>query len=79
MRLVDDGNFRKSVCEALCVCYLLQSLAVLRAQFTDRHTYLNWAAILLLTTIGIAYGSFRMQKGGNMIKVYELPTGAAMQ
>lgn len=35
VRSVDDGRFRRSVCEALCACYALQSAVVLRAQFTD--------------------------------------------
>ena len=39
VRGVDDGRFRRSVCEALCTCYALQSVAVLRAQFTDKR---NW-------------------------------------
>ncbi len=39
VRSVDDGRFRRSVCEALCACYALQSIAVLRAQYTDAG---NW-------------------------------------
>eukprot|EP00568_Trieres_chinensis_P004196 CAMPEP_0183298060 /NCGR_PEP_ID=MMETSP0160_2-20130417/5189_1 /TAXON_ID=2839 ORGANISM="Odontella Sinensis, Strain Grunow 1884" /NCGR_SAMPLE_ID=MMETSP0160_2 /ASSEMBLY_ACC=CAM_ASM_000250 /LENGTH=107 /DNA_ID=CAMNT_0025460007 /DNA_START=174 /DNA_END=493 /DNA_ORIENTATION=- len=38
LRRVDDGRFRRSVCEALAACYALQAIAVLRAQFTDRAT-----------------------------------------
>jgi hypothetical protein len=75
VRAVDDGRFRKHVCEALAVCYSLQALAVLRAQFTDRNAYINWFAIVLLTIMAMAYGSFRFRKGGNIIKIYELPTG----
>ena len=75
-RPVDDGRFRKHICEALLVCYSLQALAVLRAQFTDRHTLVNWIAIILLTSLAAAYGQFRFGKGGNSIKVYELPTGS---
>jgi hypothetical protein len=75
-RQVDDGVFRRHVCEALFVCYVLQALAVIRAQFTDRHTLLNWIAILILLTLATAYGMFRFQKGGNMIKVYELPSSS---
>ena len=73
VRSVDDGKFRRSVCEALFVCYLLQSLAVLRAQFTGRSSSINWAAIILLTAIGGCYGRFRFGKAGSMIKIYELP------
>mmetsp|Transcript_9820 Transcript_9820/g.12436 ORF Transcript_9820/g.12436 Transcript_9820/m.12436 type:complete len:147 (-) Transcript_9820:1020-1460(-) len=73
-RGVDDGRFRRSICEALCTCYCLQSLAVLRAQFTDKRNWINWVAILFLTTAGFLYGKFRFSKGGNMIKIYELPS-----
>ncbi|KAL3809306.1 hypothetical protein ACHAXA_009430 [Cyclostephanos tholiformis] len=73
IRSVDDGRFRRSVCESLCLCYLLQALAVLRAQFTDRKNTINWIAIVLLSAIGSSYGTFRFGRGGNMIKVYELP------
>lgn len=75
-RAVDDGRFRKHICEALFVCYVLQTIAILRAQFTDRHSIINWIAILVMSLLGAAYGSFRFGKGGNLIKVYELPTGA---
>jgi len=73
IRSVDDGRFRRSVCESLSFCYLLQALAVLRAQFTDRKNAVNWIAIVFLSAIGSCYGRFRFGRGGNMIKVYELP------
>lgn len=75
IRSVDDGRFRRSVCEALFFCYLLQAVAVLRAQLSDsdRRNTINWIAIVLLTVIGSSYGRFRFGKAGNMIKVYELP------
>lgn len=79
IRKVDDGRFRRHVCEALFVCYVLQALAVTRAQFTDRHTILNWMAIGILLALSVAYGSFRFGKGGNLIKIYELPTSSALQ
>mmetsp|Transcript_26057 Transcript_26057/g.47091 ORF Transcript_26057/g.47091 Transcript_26057/m.47091 type:complete len:146 (-) Transcript_26057:658-1095(-) len=79
IRSVDDGRFRRSVCEALCFCYMVQALAVVRAQFTDRHTWWNWVAILLLLLLSVAYGSFRFRKGGNFIKIYELPTSGNLQ
>ncbi|KAL7521341.1 hypothetical protein ACHAWX_006008 [Stephanocyclus meneghinianus] len=72
-RDVDDGRFRRNLCEALFVCYILQAVAVLRAQFTDRRNTVNWIAILLLSLIGFGYGRFRFGRGGDMIKVYELP------
>ena len=75
VRPVDDGRFRKHVCEALLVCYALQALAVLRAQFTGQHTLINWIAIFVYVGLSAMYGSHRFGKGGNSIKVYELPTG----
>lgn len=67
--------FRRRVCESLFCCYVLQALAVLRAQITGdpSRSNINWIAFLLLTMLSIAYGSFRFGKGGNLIKVYELP------
>eukprot|EP00591_Stephanopyxis_turris_P008965 CAMPEP_0195529788 /NCGR_PEP_ID=MMETSP0794_2-20130614/32432_1 /TAXON_ID=515487 /ORGANISM="Stephanopyxis turris, Strain CCMP 815" /LENGTH=150 /DNA_ID=CAMNT_0040661147 /DNA_START=167 /DNA_END=619 /DNA_ORIENTATION=- len=76
-RRVDDGRFRRSVCEALFVCYVLQAMAVIRAQFTDRHTLVNWVAIIVLTALGASYGRFRFGSGGTMIKVYELPNASS--
>lgn len=35
---------------------------------------INWIAIIFLTTVGFLYGRFRFGKGGNMIKIYELPS-----
>jgi hypothetical protein len=79
IRKIDDGLFRRHVCEALLVCYSLQTLVVLRAQFTDRHVAINWVAIIILTTVAAFSGSFRFGNGGNLIKVYELPTAAALR
>lgn len=71
--------FRRHVCEALLVCYVLQALAVMRAQFTDRHYFVNWIAIVFLLTVSFCYGSFRFGKGGHLIKIYELPTAGTLQ
>jgi hypothetical protein len=76
LRQVDDGDFRRTVCEALSCCYLLQACAVIRAQLTDRHTWPNWLAIAILFLMATMYASFRFGKGGNMIKIYELPSSA---
>ena len=78
-RKIDDGLFRRHICEALLVCYILQALVVLRAQFTDRHVTINWVAICVLMVLSFSYGSFRFGKGGNMIKMYDLPTAAIHQ
>lgn len=79
LRNVDDGRFRRSVCEALVWCYALQAVVVLRAQFTDRYTWINWFASTILILIGGAYGVFRYGKGGNLIKIYELPTMSSFE
>ena len=82
-RAVDDGRFRKHICEALLGCYLLQALAVLRAELTlgrsESWTPVNWVAIAILSALGGAYGSHRFGRGGNSIKIYELPTGHNLQ
>jgi len=51
----------------------------MRAQFTDRHSLINWMVIVLMSIMALAYGSFRFRKGGNLIKIYELPTGGNLQ
>ena len=82
IRKVDDGFFRRHVCEALFVCYVLQALAVLRAQMTDNSgapALINISASLFLLALSFAYGSFRFGKGGNLIKIYELPSSATLQ
>lgn len=78
-RAVDDGRFRKHICEALFVCYFLQALAVIRAQLTEPLNIINLIAITLLLIMAAAYGSFRFGKGGNLIKIYELPTGGNLR
>jgi hypothetical protein len=77
VRGVDDGKFRRGVCEALCACYTFQSIAVFRAQFTDNKNWINWIAILFLSTFGFLYGRFRFGKGGDLIKIYELPSASS--
>ena len=72
---MDDGRFRKHVSEALLVCYALQTLAILRAQFTDRPLFVNWFVMVIMSIMALAYGSFRFRRGGNLIKIYELPMG----
>jgi hypothetical protein len=80
IRRVDDGLLRRHVCEALLVCYILQALTVLRAQFTEnRKLLINWIAIAILLILSMAYGSFRFGKGGNLIKIYELPTSTNLR
>ena len=79
VRSVDDGNFRRTVCEALMTCYAVQALAVIRAQFTEHSSrnVINWLAIGFLCNFSAMYGTFRFGKGGGMIKIYELPSTTA--
>lgn len=82
VRRVDDGLLRRHICEALFVCYVLQAITALRAQFTDdpnNRPWINWIAILILLILSGAYGSFRFGKGGNLIKIYELPTSTNLK
>jgi len=80
VRKVDDGRFRKSVCEALCFCYILQTLALMRAQMTnDRYSWWNWLAIIIMIILALAYGSFRFRQKGKLIKMYELPTASILE
>jgi hypothetical protein len=37
----------------------------------------NWVAIVVLLALAAYYASFRFGKGGNLIKIYELPTSNA--
>jgi hypothetical protein len=87
IRHVDDGTFRKHVCEALLVCYILQSLAVFRAQLSispsrDEESFIvwcmNWVAVAVLSTLASSYIFFRFRQGGHLIKVYELPTSRSL-
>lgn len=76
LRYVDDGKFRRSVCEGLAVCYFLQSLAVIRAQFTEHGNWLNVVGLFFLVSFSYIYFRFRFSKGGDLIKMYELPISA---
>lgn len=76
LRNVDDGRFRRSVCEGLGICYALQSIAVVRAQFTEHGNWIHLAGLFFLLTFSFIYLRFRFSKGGDMIKIYELPTSA---
>ena len=84
-RAVDDGRFRRAVTEALCACYGMQALAVLRAQLTDGGggaggegvrgpRLLHWLALAALVAMGVCYGRIRFGRGGARIKIYELPS-----
>ncbi|KAI9911990.1 hypothetical protein PsorP6_009571 [Peronosclerospora sorghi] len=71
-RLVSDALIRRTFCQAYCICFLLQALALLRAQMTspESHSMLHWINILLLGGLGGVYGYFLVFK---TIKAFELP------
>ncbi|KAG6591139.1 uncharacterized protein IUM83_11267 [Phytophthora cinnamomi] len=71
-RLVSDALIRRTFCQAYCICFLLQALALLRAQMAspESHSMLHWVNILLLGGLGCAYGYFLVFK---TIKAFELP------
>ncbi|OQR97120.1 hypothetical protein ACHHYP_12671 [Achlya hypogyna] len=72
-RLVSDPIVRKTFCQAYCLCFSLQSLAMLRAQVSspESHSMLNWINILVLAGLGAAYGYFLLFK---TVKAFELPS-----
>ncbi|CAI5721888.1 hypothetical protein KXD40_004583 [Peronospora effusa] len=71
-RLVSDALIRRTFCQAYCICFLLQAMALLRAQMTspESHSMLHWVNILLLGGLGGVYGYFLVFK---TIKAFELP------
>ncbi|ETI39230.1 hypothetical protein F441_14987 [Phytophthora nicotianae CJ01A1] len=71
-RLVSDALIRRTFCQAYCICFLLQAVALLRAQIAspESHSMLHWINILLLGGLGCAYGYFLVFK---TIKAFELP------
>ncbi|CAK4772304.1 hypothetical protein LEN26_007799 [Aphanomyces euteiches] len=71
-RLVGDGLIRKTFCQAYCLCFSLQAIAMLRAQISspESHSVLNWINVLVLAGLGGAYGYFLFFK---TIKAFELP------
>ncbi|KAG6971986.1 hypothetical protein JG688_00004192 [Phytophthora aleatoria] len=71
-RLVSDALIRRTFCQAYCICFLLQAVALLRAQMAspESHSMLHWINILLLSSLGCAYGYFLVFK---TIKAFELP------
>lgn len=50
VRQVDDGKFRRTICEALCVCYFLQAISVGRAQFTGSSEGNTWWYVRVLSS-----------------------------
>jgi hypothetical protein len=93
VRRVDDGLLRRRICESLLACNVLQSIIVLRAIFTTTNTsdatttqrssnsnnLYNWFIFVLLTVLALSYGRFRFGRGGNLIKIYELPTSGTLR
>lgn len=72
IRGVGDGRTRRAICEAFCIAYGLQALALLRAQLTapESHTLWNTVGWLSFSCMSCFYGHCRWFK---TIKVFELP------
>lgn len=71
-RTVGDGLIRRAICEAFCLAYGLQAVALLRAQLAspESHTLLNLVGCAVFATLASFYGYCRWFK---TIKVFELP------
>ena len=68
-----DARLLKTYAETFTIIYILQALAMLRAQFTlpNGHTLLHWLIAMMYLVQGSMYAYFRFTK--NLIKSYELP------
>lgn len=77
-RKVADAFVRKTFCQAYCICFSLQTLALFRAQVTspEQHSWLNWLNILLFLSLGSSYSYFLVFKP---IKVFELPGSSNLE
>ena len=70
---IKDGRLMRSISETFAICYVLQSLTMLRAQFSNPngHSLFHWLIAVLFLFIGFSYGYIRLIK---KIKTYELPS-----
>ena len=71
-RSIKDGRLQRSFSEAFALCYGLQALCILRAQFAspDGHSILHWFIGLLFVGISGVYAMIRFTR---KIKEFELP------
>ncbi|DAZ94742.1 TPA: hypothetical protein N0F65_011558 [Lagenidium giganteum] len=71
-RLVSDALVRRTFCQAYCICFCLQAVALVRAQLSapETHSSLHWINVIVLGALGLAYGYFLFFK---TIKAFELP------
>jgi hypothetical protein len=71
-RHINDARLKRIVCETFALCYPLQALIMIRAQFTnpDGHSQLHWVVACLFLIIGGAYAFMRFVK---KIKDFSLP------
>jgi hypothetical protein len=69
---IKDGRLARALTETFAVSYCLQSLVMLRAQFTnpEGHTYLHWQIAVVFGLLGVGYGYIRWVK---KIKYFALP------
>ena len=69
---IKDGRLARALTETFCVSYSLQSIVMLRAQFTNPqgHTILHWHIAIFFAFLGMGYGYIRFYK---KIKYFALP------
>ena len=69
---IKDGRLARALTETFAVSYCLQSLVMLRAQFTnpDGHTVLHWQIAIAFGLLGMGYAYIRWVK---KIKYFALP------
>lgn len=73
-REINDGRLTKYISETFFICYLLQALIMIRAQFTNPagHSTLHWTIATVFVVLSLLYAYVRFVK---KIKSYGLPGG----
>jgi hypothetical protein len=71
-RSIKDGRLLRAFTEAFAVCYSLQALVMMRAQFTspDGHSTFHWVIAVIFACLGSLYAFGRLSK---KLKDFELP------
>ena len=75
-RHINDARLKRTICETFALCYPLQALIMLRAQYTnpDGHSTLHWVVALIFIVLGAMYAYMRFIK---KIKDFALPGSSA--
>jgi len=77
LRDIGDGRVGKLIAETFAVCYTLQAIVIMRAQFSNPkgHDLWHWILLLIYIAFAVMYFYLRCSNGGKRIKVFELPGG----